>query len=320
METRVFIKGQVSLVDTLPSMPECDFIWIDASPQELNLVSNYLKKIANVTLHEQHLLDCANTTHPAFFDSMQDYDLLIFRALQQKNKVNLQAETAPIVFIMLNKLFVTLSENSSVIAEVKQKISDPRRAHPKQLMTLVYQILNSIMDQYLVLRDPLNEAYHYWQIRLLDEKAGFTGWHDLLNYKTNVQRLYIVCEQQLDAVNQWRQAIDNEINESFNVRLNDISDHIRRVLRFAYQLERQLESLMQLHYSLISTRTNEIMRVLTVISAIFMPLTLITGIFGMNFAHMPGLVTHVDGFEWTMLLMLIIVICLLGVFYWRKWI
>lgn len=318
METRIFIKGQLTLSEPLSKMPACDFVWIDATPQELNLVSQVLEQLANITIHEQHLLDCSNPTHPAFFDSMQDYDLLIFRSLIHSD-ANLHIETAPVTFIMLDKIMVTITQNIPIIQEIKAKISDPKRAHPKQMNALLYQLLSGIIDQYLLLRDPLAEEYHYWQMQLLDKTSIFKNWHHLLNYKTNIQRLSILCEQQLDAVNQWRQAIDNEINEIFNVKLNDLSDHIRRVLRFAYQLERQLESLMQLHYSLISTRTNEVMRILTIISCIFLPLTLVTGIFGMNFEYMPLLkIKH--GFALTMFLMLLISFTQLAFFRWRKWI
>jgi Mg2+ and Co2+ transporter CorA len=79
------------------------------------------------------------------------------------------------------------------------------------------------------------------------------------------------------------------------VRATDLVGHIERVLHHARGQESSIDSAVQLHFSATAFRTAEIMRVLTVLTAIFMPLTLITGIFGMNFASMP-LVNEARGF------------------------
>jgi magnesium transporter len=95
-----------------------------------------------------------------------------------------------------------------------------------------------------------------------------------------------------------------------------VMEHISRVLNHARRLESSLESAVQLHFASMSHRTSEIMRTLTVLTALFMPLTLVTGIFGMNFVEMPLLKNHF-GFWLIMAGMLAIVIGLL-VFFDRK--
>ena len=71
------------------------------------------------------------------------------------------------------------------------------------------------------------------------------------------------------------------------MRLNDVLEHIQRVLHHARRLEASAESAVQLHFSANTHQTNEIVRKLTAIAAIFAPLTLIAGVLGMNFEHMP---------------------------------
>ena len=113
-----------------------------------------------------------------------------------------------------------------------------------------------------------------------------------------LRRLESLCEEQYDALQELREvALDpNETQEDHHgrvraygprrdallVHINDVLEHIARVLNSARRMEASVESAVQLHFSATAHRTNEIMRVLTVITAIFMPLTLITGIFGMN--------------------------------------
>lgn len=320
MQTWIFNQGQVEGHEMgLASMPDSDFIWIEAEPSDLSTVSKCIQKLLNVELHEQHLLDCVNPTHPAFFDSMQDYKILIFRGLSQTSHPA-QIITHPIVFIIFEKILITIHQHDSVIEQFSNKLCDPKRTHVKQFNSLIYILLNGILDNYLLLRDPLASQFHHWQIKLLDEKTRFGDWSNFLDYKTNIQRLYLLCDQHLDAITQWQQSMEIDLDDSMNVKLRDLAEHTKRVLRFASQLERQLDSLMQLHYSLISTRTNEVMRILTVISAIFLPLTLITGIFGMNFEHLPIITKISHGFSMTLLFMLFLAIILLIAFRWRKWV
>ncbi len=71
------------------------------------------------------------------------------------------------------------------------------------------------------------------------------------------------------------------------MRSRDVQEHIERVLTHVRRLESMAENAVQMHFSAQSHRTNEIMRTLTILTAIFMPLNLVTGIFGMNFKGLP---------------------------------
>jgi Mg2+ and Co2+ transporter CorA len=106
--------------------------------------------------------------------------------------------------------------------------------------------------------------------------------------------------------------------DSLEVRVNDLVEHIKRVRAHAQRLETSVESAVQLHFSATAHRTNQIMRTLTVLTATFMPLTLITGIFGMNFELMPGIHSRA-GFWWTMAAMAGIAVALVGFFRWRRY-
>ncbi len=102
------------------------------------------------------------------------------------------------------------------------------------------------------------------------------------------------------------------------MRTNDVMEHISRVLNHARRLEESLESAVQIHFAAMAHQTSEIMRTLTIITALFMPLTLITGIFGMNFEHMP-LLKEAHGFGITMIAMAVIVVLLLVVFHSKRY-
>ena len=104
--------------------------------------------------------------------------------------------------------------------------------------------------------------------------------------------------------------------ELIMVRSRDVLEHIERVVHHVRRLEQNAETAVQMHFSVQSHRANDIMRVLTVLTAIFLPLNLIAGIFGMNFEFIP-LVHKADGFWIAMGSMGFIAVALVLVF-WRK--
>jgi len=104
-----------------------------------------------------------------------------------------------------------------------------------------------------------------------------------------------------------------------HARFTDIVEHIERVLNHAHTIEHQAESAVQLYFAAMSHRTTEIMRLLTLITAIFMPLTLITGVFGMNFDVIPWL-HKAYGFWLALATMLGIVVGMVAYFRHKRWV
>ena len=162
------------------------------------------------------------------------------------------------------------------------------------------RMLNVMVDRYLELREPLSDRLDRWQRDLLDPRRPFWNWSALLEARMELRKLENLCEGQYDALTEMRdeyleQTPEASVSDAYLVRLNDVMEHIQRVLHHARRLESSVESAVQLHFSANTHQTNEIVRKLTAIAAIFAPLTLISGIFGMNFRHMP-LLDDLDGF------------------------
>jgi Mg2+ and Co2+ transporter CorA len=99
-------------------------------------------------------------------------------------------------------------------------------------------------------------------------------------------------------------------------RARDVIEHIQRVVHHARRLEQSAETVVQIHFSAQSNRTNSIMRTLTALTAIFLPLNLITGFFGMNFEAFP-FIHSANGLWWTMGAMAFIAVAM-GMVFWRK--
>ena len=95
--------------------------------------------------------------------------------------------------------------------------------------------------------------------------------------------------QQRDAINSLLRGESRFISPAIRVYLRDAYDHAVQILDLVESFREMAVSLMEVHLSSISNRLNEVMRVLTVISTIFIPLTFVVGVYGMNFDYMPEL-------------------------------
>ncbi len=184
------------------------------------------------------------------------------------------------------------------------------------------RLLNSMVDRYLDLRQPMTERLDRWQRELLDPRRPFNDWGALLDARIEIRKLENLCEEQLDALQELRDSYlettpEPQQSDAYLVRIADVIEHIKRVLSHAQRLESSIETAVQLHFSANSHRTNQVVRTLTVITAVFAPLTLIAGIWGMNFDRIP-LAHHPHGFGIVVAAMGSLAAVLLAFFWTRR--
>lgn len=188
---------------------------------------------------------------------------------------------------------------------------------------LMLRVVNQIVDAYLELRRELTRQLDHWQAELIDPRSRFTNWSALMEARQSLHHLDEICQDQRSAVQDWIDAMetlptpelpaDIRERELIMVRSRDVLEHIERVVHHVRRLEQNAETAVQMHFSVQSHRANDIMRVLTALTAIFLPLNLIAGIFGMNFDFIP-LVHKADGFWIAMGAMGVIAVVLVVVF------
>jgi magnesium transporter len=197
---------------------------------------------------------------------------------------------------------------------------------PTGTADLMLRVINQIVDGYLDMRRELTRQLDHWQTELIDPRSRFTNWGALMEARQSLHHLDEICEDQRAAIQDWIDSLETlppaqgeaeqRERELIMVRSRDVLEHIERVVHHVHRLEQNAETAVQMHFSVQGHRANDIMRVLTVLTAIFLPLNLIAGIFGMNFEFIP-LVHKADGFWIAMMAMLVIALLLVLVF-WRK--
>jgi Mg2+ and Co2+ transporter CorA len=197
---------------------------------------------------------------------------------------------------------------------------------PASPADLMLRMVNHMVDSYLDLRRLLSRQLEVLQTDLFRPNRQFDHWESLLDSRNAMHLLEDTCEDQRSAVQEWIDALEELPSENDKtarrerelllVRSRDVLEHIERVLTHVRRLDASIESAIQIHFSALGNRTNEIMRTLTVLTAIFLPLNLITGIFGMNFEKLP--LIHANAGFWVAAGAMALVAVGLGLLFWRK--
>jgi magnesium transporter len=315
-----------------------------------------LQVLTGATLVDLHVSDLLNNQLPSHYDYTSQYDILVFRRLAAGHSetdlahpgevltqsvkrggppVLRRIDTSPVGFAVFDRVLLTvhpvgcqaLEQYATRLLSAATAASRAAGVHlPPSPADLMLRIVNQMVDGYLALRRELTRQLDHWQTELLMPKARFSNWGSLLDARISLHQLDEICEDQRSAIQDWNENLATwEANDSIGgqrglellkVRSRDVLEHIERVVHHVRRLEQNAETAVQMHFSAQSNRTNDIMRTLTALTAIFLPLNLIAGIFGMNFQFIP-LLHQQTGFWWAIGSMVAIAV-VLGVLFWRK--
>jgi magnesium transporter len=304
-------------------------------------------------LVDLHLADLLNNQLPSHFDYTSWYDVMVFRRLAAgagSEKLFMDDEhgtlatarqalsaidTSPVGFAVYDRVLLTVHPADCAVRDwFAQRLSGMTAGAeirgvarlPSGPADLMLRMLNHMVDGYLDLRRLLTRQLGFLQKELLNPASRFHDWSLLLDARNALHLLEDTCEDQRAAVQEWIDALSEwpeptdaaaaRDRELLRVRSRDVLEHIERVLTHVRRLEQSAENAVQMHFSALGHRTNDIMRTLTVLTAIFMPLNLVTGFFGMNFDTLP-LIHNATG-VWVTLGLMTALGLGLGAFFWRK--
>ena len=304
-------------------------------------------------LVDLHISDLLNNQLPSHYDYTSWYDLLVFRRLAASPasaaatpaeglsvadvaRQTLQAiDTRPVGFAVFDRVLLTVHPAECAVREYfAQRMSEQQGGleargasrMPASPADLMLRMVNHMVDSYLELRRQLTRQLSTLQKELLDPKSRFSDWQVLLDSRNALHELEDTCEDQRSSVQEWLDALEEwppepgpdkqREQELLCVRTRDVLEHVERVLSHVRRLEHSAEVAVQMHFSTIGHRTNNIMRTLTALTAVFLPLNLITGFFGMNFDGLP--LIHSATGVWIAAGMMLIIAVALGTFFWRQ--
>jgi magnesium transporter len=191
-------------------------------------------------------------------------------------------------------------------------------AMPRGVDFLAHQILDHLFDHYFPNLDALEDRIDEVQAEVFSDPQPST-LQAIFRLRKDVMQLRRISQPQRDLVNRLARGEFKEISARAAVYFRDIYDNLYRLVDASYQYHDLVQGTLEAYLSVVNNRLNEAMKRLTVVTAILAPVTVISGVYGMNFEHMPELHWRF-GYAWAIVLMLLASGGLVGYFRKRGWI
>lgn len=290
--------------------------WIDVSGSHPLTTYQRLGEIAG--LHPLTLEDMLSFDQRPKTEEFENYLFIILKKPTYDPKgERLDLEQVSIV-LTTNAVFSLHVKVPSPTSPIRTRMLN-ERARIRKLGTdyLAYVIVDSIVDEYFVIMETMEERIQDLETALSESPTNevMQSIHRLKQQVVLLRRSVWPLREVIAALTKTDSPL---FDESIKVYLKDLQDHIVQVIELIDVYRDVLAGMLDLYLSTMSHRMNQIMKTLTMIASIFIPLTVVTGIYGMNFKHMPEL-SWKYGYPTTLGIMGVIAIGMLWFFRRRGW-
>ncbi len=241
-------------------------------------------------IHQLVLEDILNTHQRPKFEDYGDYLYIVLKCLIIEDEQFAVGYEQISLLVLDNFVFLFKEKKDTLFHALEHRVRTSK-GKLRGLGTdyLTYEILDYIVDQNFVLIDSLDDVITSLEDGLLESEPT----EDLLYKLQRLKRELISIRRYISPIRELLAGMlrseSKLINDNTHLYLRDVSDHTIRVIELIESYREILTSLLDIYVSSVSNRMNEVMKVLTVFASIFIPLTFLTGIYGMNFDYMPEL-------------------------------
>ncbi|MCX5719931.1 MAG: magnesium/cobalt transporter CorA [Nitrospirae bacterium] len=270
-------------------------------------------------LHPLVLEDILNTDQRTKIEDYGDYIYIVLKMLYYNNS-STETVTEQISLILGQNFVLSFQEGikGDIFNQVRERIRNGKgRIRKMGADYLVYTLLDTIIDNYFIILEKLGEKIEFLEDELVTNPTPAT-----LQIIHNLKRDMIFLRKSVwplrEVISVMERGESPLVQETTGIYLRDVYDHTIHVIDTIETFREMLSGMLDVYLSSISNKLNSIMKVLTIIATIFMPLTFFAGVYGMNFKYMPELEWH-WGYPIVLLFMFSIGISMLIYFKKKKW-
>jgi magnesium transporter len=324
MEIFVYREGanQVEEGFSAADLPELlanrkNVVWVDMeqpTADDEKILSDVFK------FHFLTIEDCRETRNQPKVEGFAEYLYFIFHGVSvDTNAANLVTKELD-GYLGPNYVVTYHHENFRSIDKVKQQVRATPYSCSRGADFLLHQILDNLVDLYIPIVDDFDYAISALEDRVFRMTTTNTQiLQEIMELKRSVARLRRLTSKQMEALYRLSHGEFPLISSAHIPFYRDVHDHLQRISDLSENYRDLIGGLLDIHLSVIANKTNDIMKTLAILSAIMLPLTLIAGIYGMNFDNMPELHSR-NGYFVTLAVMLSIAVLLIFYFWQKGWI
>ena len=290
------------------------WIWVDLFDEDPKTEKKFLQK--NFTFDEFDFIEAQRQRHPPSISFHDHYTYLLTKPLDSDSH-DLDFSTLQLaLFVGENFLVTRRGKHSNYLdllwkgtIESKSSISTPIEILSSLLRRITTRYANILMNlesRLDIIEDEIFESTSEALVR------------ELSSYNTSLRKMRRIIAYHNNIFNELASKIDKALNTSWHDELEDISALMQRNNSLADLYQSVITDLIEAYISLNGHHLNQIMKVLTVVTVIFVPITFLAGIYGMNFENIPELKSS-DGYFILLSVMFTIVAVLLIIFRKKRW-
>jgi len=329
MEIFVFRKGGDKVEegfsrDELPALlaDETNLVWVDLrgdSEAEVDIAKDVLGNIFK--FHYLTIEDCLETRNQPKIEGFPDYIYFIVHGVKPDETTSTNFVTKELDGYLGKNYVITFHvEKFQSVKNVKAQIRTSTFACQRGPAYLLHQILDRLVDLYMPVVDDFDNTISGLEERVfVMKKSSNMVLGEIMDLRRSVARLKRISSRQLEVMYRMSHGEFPQIPPAVLPFFRDVHDHLLRISDLAESYRDLVGGLFEIHFAVVSNKTNDIMKTLAVLSAIILPLSLIAGIYGMNFENMPELKSE-NGYWLTLGAMALITVVLLWYFWRRGWI
>jgi magnesium transporter len=271
-------------------------------------------------LHPLTLEDVLNTDQRPRIENMGHYIYIVLRMLYFSNE-NKDIASEQVSIVIGKQFLLTFQEEERTgdcFNFVRERLRN-NRGRLRKLGTdyLAYALIDAIVDYYFVILEELGERIEKLEKQLISDPSS-----EILSELYSLKRSMLSLRRSVWPLRELLHGFEQEeselISESTSVYLKDVYSHAVQIIDNIEILRETLASMLEIYLSSVSYKLNSVMKVLTIAATIFMPLTFISSIYGMNFKYMPELDWHY-GYPLSLALMLFVGLGMLVYFRIKRW-
>jgi magnesium transporter len=269
-------------------------------------------------LHPLVLEDILATGQRPKYEDYDNYIYTVLKMLSYDDKDEMIRSEQ--VSLVLGSNFVISFQESvgDVFEQIRDRLrNDKGRIRKMASDYLAYALIDAVVDGYFVILEKLGEKIEYMEERLVAEPTNKT-----VQQIHSVKRELVFLRRSVwplrELINGLEKTESSLIKKSTDVYLRDVYDHTIQVIDTVETFRDMVSGMLDIYLSSLSNRMNAVMKVLTIIATIFIPLTFISGVYGMNFKYMPELEWR-WGYAAVLLVMAAVAVIMLIYFKKKKW-
>lgn len=283
-------------------------------------VVDVIEKIGNkFKIHPLIMEDIVNANQRPKLEESKDYVYIVLKMIHYFEQVR-SIDFEQISMIVGKNYIVSFQENdNNTFVQIKDRIKKTNgKIRTKGADYLAYALIDCIVDHYYLALEYLGEKIEILEDQLMED-PGPNVLKEIHSLKTEMLFIRKAIWPLREIINALSRGDSALFNQDTLIYLRDVYDHIIQIIDTIEMYRDMVTGMFDIYISSVSYKLNEVMKVLTIIATIFIPLTFIVGLYGMNFKYMPELEWE-WGYPGVLILMMLISISMILYFRREKWI